>query len=272
MRRIKNWAMAVGLNRFLLMWAVIGLGCALPSAAQAGGYTTYIINMAKLNYKTPVYYSQVFRSSNAADVYTSSNACLQNISQRVSQNKRNGWDYECYLIIYTERDPARYLPSGGGTLANIAGGAGGKWAGWIIYWTPALNKGSYLNPYSNFKPYGPSAAPAAKGAPATLAAPIGKATNTPAVAPTIPRDASVSQIRHLRSLPSGASTPGHGRDIFVGKIGTQRFKVMRSVARTSIAVNDGKFARNSVYHRGGSGFSSHQVRQEKATETGSAAC
>ena len=142
MRRIKNWAVAAGLSRFLLMWAVVGLGCASPNAAHAGGCTVYIANLAQLNYKTPVYYDKIFPSGSGG-VYTTSSACLQNISDRVNNNKRYGTDYESYFVIYTERNPARYLPDGGGTLAHIARG---KWEGWIIYWVPARNRGRFWNP------------------------------------------------------------------------------------------------------------------------------
>lgn len=239
MRRIQNWA-DVGLSRLLLLTAaVVGLGCASPSAAHAGGYTVYAINMARLNYKTPVSYDKVFPTGSADDFYQSSNdPCMRSIRNRAAQNKQYGSDYESFLIIYTERNPNRYLPAGGGTLANIAGGAGGRWAGWIIYWTPARNKGAYPNPYIYFKAYGPSAAPAANAKPAMLNAPFGKATNTPAAAPTVPRNAEVSQFRPRRSIPSsGVSSRGH--DILVGQIGAERLKAMRSVTGAAIAVDEG---------------------------------
>ncbi len=274
MRRIKNLA-AVGLSRFLLVTAaVIGLGCASPSTAQAsGGYTVYIINMARLNYKTPVYYDKIFRTGWASDFYQStSSPCMQSIRNRVAQNKQNGWDYECFLIVYTERNPNPYLPDGGGTLANIADGAGGQWTGWIIYWTAARNQGKWEpTPYKTFRPYGRQSAPAAIGKPATLDAPAGQATNTPAAAPTVPKNVRVSQFQPRGPIPSGG-VPALGRDILVGQIGVERLKAMRSVARTAIAVDDGWSSRTGVCHRGGSGSSTHQMRRKSALEAGSTAC
>ena len=273
MRRIKDLA-AVGLSRLLLLTAaVVGLGGASPSPAQAGGYTVYIINMARLNYQTPVYYDKVSRTGWAADFYQStSTPCIQSIRNRVAQNKQNGWDYECFLIVYTERDPTRYLPDGGGTLANIAGGAWGQWTGWIIYWTPARNQGKYEpTPYKTFRSYGRQSTPAANAKPATLNAPAGQAINTPAAAPTVPKNARVSQFQPRRPIPSDGA-PALGRDILVGQIGIERLKAMRSVAWAAIAVDDGGSARIGVYRRDGSGSCSPQVRRGSATETGSMAC
>ncbi len=182
------------LRRFLLISTIAtGFGISGNSDALAGGYTTYVINMAQLNYKTPVPYSKAFRSGNSADVFTTSSACLQNINQRVAQNKLKGWDYECFLVVYTEKRPLNPIDDVS-TLANCASGAYGKWAGWIVYWAPARGRGYFLNPYSQFKAFGPSAAPAATATPTFLSPPAGKPATAPHAATSILSGAKFSLI------------------------------------------------------------------------------
>ncbi len=151
------------LRRLMLMTAVAAaVGLANSRESHAQYYTVFIVNMARLNYKTPVYYSQVFRSGLDQDVNKSGSACLQSITSRVNQNKRNRTDYECFLVIATSKPTTTDRVTETCTLANVSTGIFGNWAGWIVYWVPGPGQGNYRNPYTYFRAWGPGATPGSR--------------------------------------------------------------------------------------------------------------
>lgn len=178
-------------SRCLLTIAVVSaIGVATGnSEAHAGGYSVFYVSMQKLNYKTPVPYSSVVRSGYTDDVYTTSSACLKSINSRVASMNRNGGSYESYFIVYTDKHPTTDSRTELCLLSHVASGKFGNWGGWIIYWTPAFKKGYFLNPYFEFKKYGPATAARAPGS-----------NGAPSI--TLPTPRRVSHIDRPSAAPS----------------------------------------------------------------------
>lgn len=142
------------MTRRAVFTALLGLALAgaLPARAQAGGYTVYYFNMAQLNYRYPVPYTRIYRAGLTNSVYTTWDSCMQAIRSSVSWNKRNGYDFEAFLIVYTDRYPTNPY-NRTGTLADVNAGSFGRWGGWWVYRVDVRGRGYYYNPANYFKRY-----------------------------------------------------------------------------------------------------------------------
>lgn len=160
------------LRRWMLMTAVAaGFGLAGYQEVHAD-WTVYICNAAEHNYQWPQWSDWFKRSGLARSTFTTADSCIRDISDRIADGKRTGTDYECYIVVRTDRYPLEPA-NRWGTLSDVVGGSYGSWSGWYIYYTPARNRGFVVTPYWNFRPYGPASRAAAKAPNGATSSPFG---------------------------------------------------------------------------------------------------